>query len=74
MSNIQTQELIIVLFFMFGETPPKPLCVKHIMNKLPILRWLFLLLLLFNRGEGLNFFIVVMFFYILLYVIDYSML
>jgi hypothetical protein len=68
--DIRFDKLMILLLFMFAETPFKPKIIKNFTDDFPIYKWIILFLITIKRKDGLIYFILFYFLYQLFYMID----
>jgi hypothetical protein len=68
--DIKINKLLIILLFMFAETPIKPKFIKKFTDEFPIYRWLILFLITMKRKNGIIYFYIFFILYQLLYIID----
>jgi len=69
-SDIKINRLLIILLFMFAETPIKPKFIKNFTDEFPIYKWLILFLITIKRKNGIIYFLIFVTLYQSLYVVD----
>ena len=69
-NEIRTLEICTTLFILFGEFPKKPFCVKYILDKYNVFKWIIVILFLYNKNFPLKILILVLIFYKLFYICD----
>lgn len=70
--DIKINKLMVLLLFMFAETPFKPKIIKKFTDDWPIYKWIILFLLTIKREDGLTYFILFYFLYQTFYMIDFA--
>jgi len=70
MFDIKHDKLMILLLFMFAETPYKPRMIRNFTDDFPIYKWIILFLITVKRKNGIMYFITFYFIYQLFYAID----
>lgn len=70
-NDIKIDNLLIILLFMFAETPRKPKYIKNFTDNYPIFRWIILYLIVINRYNGITYFVMFVIICQTLYLFDY---
>ena len=69
-NDIKTRRLLIILLFMFAETPTKPKFIKKFTDDYPLFKWMILLLITIKKKNGFMYFIIFIILYLILYLVD----
>jgi hypothetical protein len=70
LNDIKTRRLLIILLFMFAETPTKPKFIKKFTDDYPLFKWMILLLITIKKKNGFMYFIIFIILYQILYLVD----
>ncbi len=70
MDDIKYKNLLIILLFMFAETPTKPKFIKKFTDDYPIFKWIILFLLTMRRKNGFVYFLLFLMLYQMFYIVD----
>lgn len=70
LNDIKTRRLLIILLFMFAETPTKPKFIKKFTDDHPLFKWIILLLITIKKKNGFMYFIIFIILYQILYLVD----
>jgi hypothetical protein len=68
--DIKFDKLMILLLFMFAETPSKPKIIRNFTDNFPIYKWIILFLITIKRKDGGIYFGIFYFLYQLFYIVD----
>jgi hypothetical protein len=68
--DIKINKLLIILLFMFAETPVKPKFIKKFTDDFPIFKWIILFLITIKRKNGIIYFIIFYVIYQSFYLVD----
>jgi hypothetical protein len=69
-TDIKIDKLLIILLFMFAETPIKPKFIKKFTDGYPIYKWIILFLITIKRKNGIIYFLIFLTLYQIMYIID----
>jgi hypothetical protein len=69
-TDIKINRLLIILLFMFAETPIKPKFIKKFTDAFPIYKWIILFLITIKRKNGIIYFLIFITLYQTLYIVD----
>lgn len=72
-NTIKINNSLLILLFMFAETPRKPKYIKNFIDNYPICKWIILYLIIINRYNGVTYFIIFVIICQTLYLFDYVM-
>ena len=70
MNDIRFDKFMIMLLFMFADTPNKPRLVRHYMDDNPFIKWIILFLITIKKKNGLIYFIIFFYLYQIFYLVD----
>lgn len=70
-NTIKINNTLLILLFMFAETPRKPKCIKKFIDNYPICKWIILCLIVINRYNGVTYFIIFVMICQTLHLFDY---
>jgi hypothetical protein len=70
MNDVNLKILLIILFYMFGETPIKPKFIKKITDDFPIYKWIILYFIIQKKDVNNIYFIIILLLYQIFYILD----
>ena len=70
LNDIKSDKILIILLFMFAETPLKPKFIKKYTDDFPVFKWIILFLITIKRADGHYYFLVFLIMYLTLYLVD----
>jgi hypothetical protein len=70
LNDIRSDKILIILLFMFAETPFKPKFIKNYTDDYPIFKWIILFLITIKRKDGHYYYLVFVMLYMTFYLID----
>lgn len=68
--ELRTLEILTTLFILFGDFPKKPFCIKYILEKYGIFKWVIVIIYLYNKKFPLKILITILLTYNIFYICD----